>query len=634
VSGIYGIFRFDGAPVEPETLRRMREAMAYYGPDGGGEWREGHVGLGQLLLCVTPEDRFESQPLTADGISLVAAARLDNRDDLLREFGIPPAEFLTTADSSLVLEAYRKWGEDCPDHLNGDWQFAAWNGRQRTLFMARDHHGNTGLYYYQNSRFIAFASSLKALLALPEAPRRPDMLKMAQVLASWPGEGWRTAYEEMRRLPPAHTMRATANGTDIKRYWFPENLPTVRLSKDEEYVERFLEIYGEAVRVRLRCEGPVGVSLSGGLDSGSVTALAAPLLAAEGKTLTAITSVPAHEASGAASLRLGDEWPLAAATAKMAGDNIAHLPLMSEGASVLAAMERKIELQDGPGHAAGNSYWIMDLLGMARSHGIRTMLTGQCGNATVSCDGSGMAVHYLLKGEFSAGVRALCRMESSPWQTLKRQILRPMLLPGLSRYRHHLKGKGNPWQDYSAIAPGFARAIQLGTLMRDNGHDPAFTMPSSPRQQLAILMPGSSTLGANWHESGAGFGMEVRDPTIDRRVIEFCLRTPDDQFRRKGEGRWLILRAMAGRMPDEVLYCRQKGLQAADLGHRVVRERNAIRGALDHAGQSETARSCLDLDRMGMVLSALEQTVDATTTQQCSIILLRGLGVGLFLARF
>ena len=634
MSGIYGIFRFDCAPIEPETLQQMRQAMAYYGPDGGGEWREGHVGLGQLLLCVTPEDRFEAQPLTADGISLAAAARLDNRDDLLREFGIPPAEHPATADSSLVLEAYRKWGEECPDHLNGDWQFAAWDSRRRTLFIARDHHGNTGLYYHRNSRFIAFASSLKALLALPEAPRRPDMLKMAQVLTSWPGEGWRTAYEEMRRLPPAHTMRVTANDMDVKRYWFPENLPPLRLSSDQEYVEQFLEIYGEAVRVRLRSEGPVGVTLSGGLDSGSVATLAAPLLAAEGKTLTAFTSVPAYDTSGAASHRLGDEWPLAAATARMAGDNIDHLPLTSERVSVLAAIERQIELHDGPGHAASNYYWMTDLLGMSGSHGIRTMLTGQCGNATISCDGSGMVAHYLLNGDFSVGARALCRIEPTPWQTLKRQVIKPLLLPVLDLYHNRLKAMEGAWEGYSAIDFRFARANRLDKLMLGDEGDPISKMLSSFRRQLAILMPGSSSLGALWHEFGAGFGLDVRDPTIDRRVIEFCLRTPDDQFRRRGEGRWLILRAMAGRMPQEVLNSRLKGLQSADLGHRVVRELNAIKAGLDLIGQSETARSCLDLDRMGMVLSTLEQTVDATTTRLCRTILLRGLGVGLFLARF
>src|SRR5450631_3242008 len=163
MSGIYGIFRFDGAPVEPQTLAAMRSAMVHYGPDGGGEWREGPVGLGHLLLCATPEDRFEAQPVRIQGVTLVTFARFDNRDDLLREFGIPMPEHAVTPDSTLVLKAYLRWGEACPDHLNGDWQLAAWNSIQRTMFIARDHHGNTGLYYHRNSRYIAFASNIKAL---------------------------------------------------------------------------------------------------------------------------------------------------------------------------------------------------------------------------------------------------------------------------------------------------------------------------------------------------------------------------------------------------------------------------------------------------------------------------------------
>src|SRR5512142_3315224 len=126
MSGIYGIYRFDGAPVEPEHLARMRQAMAYYGPDGGGEWLDGSVGVGQLQLRVTAEDRFEAQPLLDDRVTMVTAARLDNREELLREFGVPSAERATMPDGALVLKAYRRWGEDCPDHLNGDWQFAAW----------------------------------------------------------------------------------------------------------------------------------------------------------------------------------------------------------------------------------------------------------------------------------------------------------------------------------------------------------------------------------------------------------------------------------------------------------------------------------------------------------------------------
>ena len=137
-----------------------------------------------------------------------------------------------------------------------------------------------------------------------------------------------------------------------------------------------------------------------------------------------------------------------------------------------------------------------------------------------------------------------------------------------------------------------------------------------------------------WHALGAGYNLDVRDPTQDSRLVEFCLRLPNDQFRRRGEDRWLIRRAMAGRMPQEVLYNRRKGLQAADLGYRVAEQHEEISAVLDRLEQSSLARECLDLTRMRGVLTELQCKIDAATTVQCGTILLHGLGVGLFLERF
>lgn len=632
MSGIYGVFRFDGAPVESETLTKMREAMAHYGPDDGGEWREGPVGLGHLLLRVTPEDRFEVQPVKGDDITLVTFARLDNRDELLREFGMPKSEHPSIPDSSLVLEAYRRWGEDCPDHLNGDWQFAAWDGRRRSLFVARDHQGNTGLYYYSNSRFIVFASSLKALLALPDVPRRPDMLKMAQVLTAWLGEGWRTAYEDLYRLPPAHIMRVSKSGTETKRYWYPENLSPLHLANDQEYVDQFLQIYDQAVRSRLRSARPIAVTLSGGLDSGSVVAMAAPILAAESKSLTAFTSVPFFDIAGSGMNRTCDEWYLASATARMAGDNIVHLPLTSEGITLLSAIEHKIEIHNEPGHASSNHYWLEDIQSQAKSLQVGTLLTGQCGNFTVSYSGGGSLQHSLLTGDFSAAARILRYCEPNPWLALKRHVLKPLLLPGIRLYRYHFKSKGLPWHQYSSIRSDFAEEILLGKHMRKSDHDPTFTIIPSALSKRAVFL--ESSIGARWHEAGAEYGMEVRDPTSDRRIIEFCFRTPDEQYRRRGEYRWLIRRAMNGRMPCEVINNQKRGLQAADLVHRVRSNRAEINGILDRLEGCEPARRTLDLSRMRKVLSSLEQGEDAGLASDCSCILLRGLGVGLFLSGF
>jgi asparagine synthase (glutamine-hydrolysing) len=138
----------------------------------------------------------------ASGLTLTAGARLDNRDALLHQLGFEKDESQTaTADSEISLHAYQKWGEDCVFHLEGNWHFAIWDARQQKLFLARDQQGNSGLYYFHGPRFFAFASAKKGLLALEAIPQKPDLQRLTQVLTAWPGDGVRTAYEQILRLP-------------------------------------------------------------------------------------------------------------------------------------------------------------------------------------------------------------------------------------------------------------------------------------------------------------------------------------------------------------------------------------------------------------------------------------------------
>ena len=159
MSGIYGIYRYDGGPVDPEWLERMKTAMAYYGPHGGGCKIEGQVGLGHLLLEVNPEDAFEKQPMRGERGLVVSTARLDNREALLEAFDVSSSEAAGISDGQLVSLAFDRWGDEVSKHLQGDWALAAWDARQRRLLMARDAFGNVTLYYYEGNGFFAFASS-------------------------------------------------------------------------------------------------------------------------------------------------------------------------------------------------------------------------------------------------------------------------------------------------------------------------------------------------------------------------------------------------------------------------------------------------------------------------------------------
>ena len=322
MSGIFGIFHRDGRPVEAKTLETMRNAMAYWGPDGSGVWREGPAGLGQLMLFNTPEAPNERLPrrIESPGLGFTAEARIDNREELFEKLDVHSEERKSMPDGELILRAYLKWGEDCPEHLFGDWSFAVWDPNKKRLFLARDHYGNTALYYYADDRFFAFASCHKALVALDSVPAEIDELYVAQVLVGWTAyHSERTARKHIRRLPPAQTLTVTPDTLQTRRYWFMEQATELKLPSNEQYVEAFLEIYDEAVRYRLRSHKPVGVTLSGGLDSGSVASLAARRLAREGKRLTAFGSAPIYDTTPyTGNRRFGDETPHTTATARFA----------------------------------------------------------------------------------------------------------------------------------------------------------------------------------------------------------------------------------------------------------------------------------------------------------------------------
>lgn len=634
MSGIYGVYRFDGAPVDPLWLERMKTAMAYYGPHGGRSKVQGPLGMGHLLLEVNPEDADENQPMTGARGQVVCAARLDNRSALLEGLHISAADAHRMSDGHLVSLAFDQRGEDLCTRIEGDWALAAWDARERRLLLAKDACGNANLYYYQGKGFVAFASSLKALLALPGIVKEPDRLRLVEVLVSWQHDAHLTAFTGFRRLVWAQAMSIDSQGqARTWQHWSPDNREVSSFRRDEEYEEAFMEHYTRAVRSCLRTEKPVAATLSGGRDSGSVVALAAPLLASQGRSMTAFTSVPSFPSDGAGVRRMGNEWELAQATAVLAGENVRHIPIDAAEYGILKSIECLLDDHDGPSHAAPNHYWIQAVTEAAAHAGAAVVLTGQMGNACVSWQGSGSALGSLLHGYPKTAVRLLMHAESNPWLTLKRQVLKPILWPGIRAYRRLKSPHGRPWQAYSALNPQMASQVNLEGRMRAAGHDPTFMLSPLKDRHLLLFSPAWSIGTGIWTEIGSRHSTTFADPTINLSLVEFLLRVPDDQFRRRSKSSWLMQRTFRNRLPEPVLSGRTKGLQAADLGHRILRELPAIRQCLDSLDSLPEAKEFLDLKRLHSCLEDLVSKVDPKTTASAGQVLLRGLGVGIFLRR-
>jgi asparagine synthase (glutamine-hydrolysing) len=642
MNGILGYVRLDGAPVVEARLAAMQKAMAYWGVDGSAEWSDGLAGLGCQFCFCTPEEMERSLPYydKKRGWVLTAGAFLDNREELIDELGLLAAAGRMLPDTLLIHRAYARWGEDCVHHLLGDWHFALWDLKNRRLFLARDHYGNTGVFYTQGPGFFAFASSRKALLAVPEVPHEPNLLRLAQVLTCWPGDGDLTSYAGIYRLPPAHCLRLADGEVKIKRYWFAENAPEVHFPREEDYLEAFLEHYERAVRARLRSKTEISATLSGGLDSSSVCALAARELAKRGQRLSAFTSAPLEDTSSyTPKHKLGDESEFAQATANQAG-NINLTWIKAAGVSPLAGIACALRVHDEPDIGAGNEFWIAALLERARERSFRVLLTGQGGNATVSWTGGAVNLWpYLWPWKIKLFKQIFLDMQKRQGLSflggVKRFLAGPLVSPLRSRMQYGICSNGPVFLHYSAMHPRWAHSLHLERLMHAQGYDPYFRTVYGPlATRYKTSKVAQSMAGGWWGEISGAYGMEARDPTIDKRLMEFCLGVPDIYYYAEGLDRALLRRVLRGLLPDKVRLNRRRGLQAADICLRLRRNATEIEAALHRLERHSLAPEVLDLPKMRRVLQSIHPGTTQENTEEAHTILLRGLGVGMFLLRF
>jgi asparagine synthase (glutamine-hydrolysing) len=622
----------------------MEQAMAYWGPDGGEIWNFGSLGLGHLAFHSTPESIHETQPLVStDGkIVLTASARLDNRDELCAALDVPAALQATTPDSTLISSAYQKWGRSCLDHLQGDWAFAIWDASLGELFIARDRNGVSGLYYYASSHFFAFASSMKGLLALEEVPCRLNERRLARLLVVFSDpreENGAMVYEDVYRLLPANYLVVSSEHLEVGEYWRLEDAGEVRLGSDEEYVAAFVDLYKGAVKRRMRSRQKVGVSLSGGLDSSSVLTLAAGAARDQDRRMAAYTSVPCCDPQEAVPRdRMGDEWPLAHAASEFL-ENVDHHAVTAVDISPLQGIEKYLDLYEQASHAATNFYWVLAINAKAREDGVGVLLSGQRGNATVSWPGGiSPALAQLMVGKLDSGWRTLREWRSKAeisWAgALKSQVLRPLLRP-TGILRSYLPPGRAPWVERSAIHPEFAHRMDLLRQIHQARRESVKKRYYEPQgEHFGAYNTGRKTIGSLLFESGARYDLDIRDPTIDQSLLEFCFGIPEDLYQRAGEKRWLIRKAMQGLLPPQLLSNPLRGLQSADVAWRLLAHPEEMESVLRRLEVSPIAGEYLDLPTMRGVWASIQKSVNVKNSYQCRAVLLKGIMAGLFLLRF
>jgi asparagine synthase (glutamine-hydrolysing) len=317
VCGIAGIFDLAGGAVAQPLLRRMTDRLAHRGPDGAGHYTDGPVGLGHRRLAIIDLSPAGSQPMgneTGDCV-LTFNGEIYNYAQLRVELEALGYRFRSQCDTEVLLRAYEAWGEDCLQRLNGMFAFAVWDGGRRELFLARDRYGVKPLYYYHRAQLFLFASEIKALLTHPAVRASVCPAALSEYFTFQNVLSDLTLFEGVRLLPPGCSLRVRASSVpplQQRRYWDFSFRTAGFPSSASEAAEQLHHLFEQAVTRQLVADVPVGSYLSGGLDSGAITAVASRHL---GRLHTFTAGFDLSSASG---LELGfDERPAAEVLANL-----------------------------------------------------------------------------------------------------------------------------------------------------------------------------------------------------------------------------------------------------------------------------------------------------------------------------
>lgn len=640
MSAIAGIWRFGASADVGDLCARMLAAQQIYGPHDGRHWSGDGIAMGRRLHRTVPQDIFDRQPLrSADGrLVLVADVRLDNRSELLSALGWPVGRLETDCDAAILLAALEQWGDSALDRLAGDFAFALWDAREQALTLARDFMGQRPLHYHRGRDFFAFSSMAKGLHALPDVPYAPDEQVMAEFVALMPQSGPGSFFKDIARVEAGQVLRITRDRTTARFYWNPAR-PSASRRNSADYVEGLRHHLDQATADRLRgANGAIASHLSSGFDSSAVTATAARLMAGQGGKVVAFTSAPRAGYDGREPpRRMGDEGPLAAATVALY-PNIEHVLVRTGHLSPVEDLDKSFFLFERPMLNLCNWNWGRTINQEARARGLSVLLTGQMGNMSISYTGIELLPELLRRGLFlklATQAMQLAAKGEKRWLSIFAVTLGPYLPARLWQFINQtLESKGQDILHYTAVRGDRLAALDLPRLAKERDLDISYR-PWKDGFAMRRWVMSRADIGNYNKGTLAGWGIDQRDPTADRRLVEYCLAVPMEEYLSNGVPRALARRALADRLPQAVLQERRKGLQAIDWHEGMVAAREDITNQIQRLENCSPAAQLLDLDRLRKLAEEMPSTGwDRTNVIQAyRLAMLRGVSAGSFLRK-
>ncbi len=548
--GICGIVKFhaDDA-VSAGLLEAMTDRISHRGPDDFGYFCEGRVGFGHRRLSIIDLGGGKQPIFNEDrSIVIVFNGEIYNYAELTAELIARGHVFKTRSDTESIVHAYEEYGDDCVTRLRGMFAFALWDRRKQRLLLARDRLGIKPLYYYHGRDSFVFASEIKSLLEAPGIPREVDETALSLYLSLRYVPGPRTMFKQIFKLQAGHLLVLDSSGFYVREYWDIKYNPA--FSSGAQAVGEFERLLEESVRLRLISEVPLGVFLSGGLDSSAILAVMSKIH--DGERIKTF-SVGYENADGREDEN--NEFHYARQAARTFGTE--HHEFRLNAPDFCDLIPQLVWHLDEP--LADPSYIPLYFIARHARQYITVVLSGEGADEV-------LAGYYIYRKMLA--MEDLRHIPGAAWIASR---FAPML-PG-SKYQNYLRMAGMPLsQRYRGISRGFYPALQARLMGRDGGlkeilnqvYDPYFQAVSHAQPLNRMLyvdakvwLPDDLLLKAD--KMTMANALELRVPFLDHKLVEFAALLPVSMKQKSGIGKVLLRRIMEGVLPDSILHRPKKG---------------------------------------------------------------------------
>lgn len=567
MSAIWGIIDFHGAP-ESEVAERLSGAYECYRIDRYEKLSGGGADFGCCHQHLTKEAVTEQLPVYDKERNLLFTADcvLDNREELL---GLLPDCGADAPDGRLLLEAYLKWGSALGDYCLGAFAFAAFHTDTKTLALCTDHMGNRSLFYSRQGERFIFSTAVLPLARLCGAVPSEQWISGCLFSASEDMDLFKglTPYQGIFQMPAACMMTVTNGGSSQTIYWSPLKLrPDLRQPNDEAYQRLFVDTLSASVRSMLRSSQKTGCALSSGLNSSSVSALAASALAEQGKSLYSYTSVPLPDFPKAdVPGGITDEAPGVKALCAKYANIIPHF-LPCWGRDAFSELPALLPLIGYPLKYGQDLIWMSEIYRHASVEGCRLMLKGQYGNFTISYGTAPSTLHQLLASMHPLKAARLNKGYSAKYGVPKIKISRFLFAGHKENPSQAAENAAEP-----LAAPALIQKYRLGAVTGKKLKIYGNGRMDSRRQRLNLVVNPFSQMQLGMFDTVMGliYGVLIRDPAKDRRVVELCCRMPVKCLLAGNVEQGMVRTYMRGLVPDEILdELHRQGIHSADYCYR------------------------------------------------------------------